>query len=1012
MSLQKANLSLPELLDNLCNPDIPQIQKKNHETEFIRLIQTCQLTLNEVIKELGAYLVNQDDRIRSKAYYSLNLVLSNIPLNEASNTHPQTIASLMRFFGDRLDDFDCLNELLSCVLSLFNTWKNLMPDDQLAYILSRLTNEVNVQSLNQKARNTALEIYNYYLLYKPNFCKSDFVGGFVRAIDGERDPVNLIKIFSMVPRLAAVAPNFVSGASEELFEVLSVYFPISFNPPADDPRGITAEQLSIGLNASLACHPSLASFTIPFLLEKLSSSLIETKVVTFDTLAYCIEQYGEPSVRMFLTEIWNYIRTEILRTSNLDVLHSALEAIKTICGTVCNTPNREQNQKNMEGLIKPALMELKSPENKFAPLYGRIIYSVTCSSPECCDLVSFRLLQELSLILYESKTRDMKRGVLVIGTQLLEALINQHQGKEIQSSKYVSVLWDSVSSIVDDQQLRKEIIEILCRFSAFPNQVNSQLIFNFINKTLLDDDKALAKNAIEGVKWIYRFNAEGVRDNILTPILSDSNMKEHFSKIIFVVTQLATDCQGLAPFIVDALSLLLVHEFHSLGLNSNNILLATLNALVEKSVISSDKAMQYLHAVIKLSIEAFYNDRTSDMDRITLQLMSKLLHILYRDLQIEEQQRIFDQLYRLVFESKIDIFYTPTVSSKIFSPLQDTSESCAFFFPIYSSIFVATRPEVNIANIKLHANNFSALSVSNVIPNETSEAAAQCLASLINKYENLTDAYFESIKSEFIDGRILKFALAKDVSIDRRIRAVQSLGWVMKALTMRGSNLSSNLSSALYTLLLDSSIEISTTAADAFGIIMAEHEIILHKKTHAKCIILYKQKFFSMNINSLLDCIRQARAEKSHNESSILFAVAYLIHNVPKSVVLSEVERLFPLVMNVLAPEKIDRRSKDIIIAALKTTETLLQDAKEQMSNYLSRIVPILLKLATQRISIKIRLLSIECLSVIAQYPFHNIFSVRQQIINGLEKALDDPKRKVRKVAVRVRNEWFVLNKE
>lgn len=333
----------------------------------------------------------------------------------------------------------------------------------------------------------------------------------------------------MVPRLAAVAPNFVSAASEELFEVLSVYFPISFNPPADDPRGITAEQLTIGLNASLACHPSLASFTIPFLLEKLSSSLIETKMVTLDTLAYCVEQYGEPSVRMFLTEIWSYIRTEILRTSNLDVLHSALEAIKTICCTVCNTPNREQNQKNMEGLIKPALIELKSPESKFAPLYGRIIYSVACSSPDCCDLVCFRLLQELSLILCEAKTRDMKRGVLIIGTQLLEALVNQRQEKEIQSSKYVSVLWDSMSSIVYDQELRKEIIEILCRFSLFLDQVDSQLIFNFINKALLDDDKAVSKTAMEGVKWIYRFNAEAVRDNMLTPILSDSNMKGMFN---------------------------------------------------------------------------------------------------------------------------------------------------------------------------------------------------------------------------------------------------------------------------------------------------------------------------------------------------------------------------------------------------------------------------------------------------------------------------------------------------
>ena len=167
-----------------------------------------------------------------------------------------------------------------------------------------------------------------------------------------------------------------------------------------------------------------------------------------------------------------------------------------------------------------------------------------------------------------------------------------------------------------------------------------------------------------------------------------------------------------------------------------------------------------------------------------------------------------------------------------------------------------------------------------------------------------------------------------------------------------------------------------------------------------------------MNISGLLESMRKAKGERSQNEGSILFAIAHLIHNVPKTVILGEVERLFPLVISVLSTETIDISNRELIVAALKTTETLLTEAKEQMASYIGSIIPVLLRLTRERSSVRVRMAAVDCLSHMTDYPFHQIFVHKQIIINGLEKALDDPKRHVRRAAVRVRNEWFVLAKE
>jgi DNA repair/transcription protein MET18/MMS19 len=74
---------------------------------------------------------------------------------------------------------------------------------------------------------------------------NEFVFGFTQTMDGEKDPRNLMKAFTLVREIVR---NFdISNHVEDLFEVTFCYFPITFKPPPDDPYGITAEDLKINL---------------------------------------------------------------------------------------------------------------------------------------------------------------------------------------------------------------------------------------------------------------------------------------------------------------------------------------------------------------------------------------------------------------------------------------------------------------------------------------------------------------------------------------------------------------------------------------------------------------------------------------------------------------------------------------------------------------------------------------------------------------------------------------------
>lgn len=143
----------------------------------------------------------------------------------------------------------------------------------------RIIQNVQVQQFPQGTRHLAFKVFENLINRHASALKSinnEFVYGFTQELDGEKDPRNLMSAFQI---MTSIVHNFdISAHVEDIFEVAFCYFPITFKPPPDDPYGITAEDLKISLRECISSTPLFAKFTLPLILEKLSSTSGSAKV--------------------------------------------------------------------------------------------------------------------------------------------------------------------------------------------------------------------------------------------------------------------------------------------------------------------------------------------------------------------------------------------------------------------------------------------------------------------------------------------------------------------------------------------------------------------------------------------------------------------------------------------------------------------------------------------------------------------------------------------------------------
>ncbi|XP_038718052.1 MMS19 nucleotide excision repair protein homolog isoform X2 [Tripterygium wilfordii] len=200
---------------------------------------------------------------------------------------------------------------------------------------------LQVQSLGQHDRKLCYDLLQCLLESYPDAVTSlgdDILYGICEAIDGEKDPQCLMlgfHIVELLPRLFPDSSGLLESFASELFEVLGSYFPIHFTHPKAEDVSPKRDDLSNALMLAFSSTPLFEPFSVPLLLEKLSSSLPSAKVDSLKYLSNCTLKYGGDRMAKHAGAIWSSLK---------DAIYSSL--LVSDLSFVAETLNDQGSQEN------------------------------------------------------------------------------------------------------------------------------------------------------------------------------------------------------------------------------------------------------------------------------------------------------------------------------------------------------------------------------------------------------------------------------------------------------------------------------------------------------------------------------------------------------------------------------------------------------------------------------------------------------------------------------------------
>jgi len=291
-------------------------------------------TIVSLIESLGPALTHTTTSVRQSGLTIVTLVLDS----PSTQLHKEDAGLLTLFYTDRLRDHHSLLPATLQGLAALARCENLS-FEHLEKLLNSVFTEVMVQQQVVKDRSTVFTMLVRLLRDRLDDIKSlatQFTVGFLQAFEGEKDPRNLLLIFSTVASMLDILP--LSHLREDAFESLAVYFPVDFTPPSGLAGSVTKLQLVEGLRHGLS-HPSLAEWTIGLLLEKLEADLESAKIDSLQTLLELVNRCGERNgegMEIWAREVegvWAALKKEtmgIRMQPSKEVMDLAREAVKEV----------------------------------------------------------------------------------------------------------------------------------------------------------------------------------------------------------------------------------------------------------------------------------------------------------------------------------------------------------------------------------------------------------------------------------------------------------------------------------------------------------------------------------------------------------------------------------------------------------------------------------------------------------------------------------------------------------
>lgn len=948
----------------------------------------CKLV--DVVEYLQTALTSLDANVRSRG----TELLANALDRSAHKLADAQIPFFARFFGERLmsgDASDLPPSLLG--ITVLAQKCHLSPAEVAANAQSLLKNH-SIQSYSQTARIAVFKflqmtVNGYASDIRTLMGSKDFILEFVRAVDGEKDPRNLLISFKLAQ---AITMHFdYAPLAEDVFEISACYFPITFRPPPNDPYGITPADLKRELRLAMTSSPLFAPYAMPLIMEKMTSDNNNAKKDSFDTLSAGAKVYGRKVLIPEWREIWKQIKF-CVENADEDVSQSALHLLSQIIKTI-SLETRSGEIEIVDNIASDAWANILSTvysesleksqqlETKHSKLYSRLLATVAGSTKGAFPYIAVQWLTEIlptdaavsshnqckaavetlldvlycskdllyntddeyPLLPLKSKILDflretLKRDDIILSVKVsvaraIEALCHVNGSRFIDCEERIYILDDASDLLFDSAW--SEDLGTLCSLIAATKASTEKLFTELSEELLLQDTDTIALDDYIKILKIVEMLSNHFDDRGSRMLLKS-------------LTEQVTQTEGAEKLEVLA--------------NACDIIIKKYS---QSPAIHSDAHDVSLTVIVDSCLDNIIQNMKRDGDRQLI--MSKLIATCAR-LHSKHDSLLMTCMFELetILASENilsgSLFAVGTmfgnIKSKHFAPVWDKYQAL----------------ENSLIECGLHANN---------------SEVAQGVARLVAVFHNHNSVGF-SDTFEFLRNVVDK---------DKSVRALEMMVWMIAGQVVR----SSGQSQVEYLMnLLNSDSTIARATASNFNLLTKDHEPVLTKSSGATIRMLHIQKFFSYCLSSLAKSYRDAKFKDNY-----LAAFAGIISACPKSVMVDNMNLMIPMLYAGLSSSE-----DSVNLCTMTSLAAVIKENAQTVSADVLMLLKCFLKLSN-RTNVKpmnVRIEALKCMSLITELPFETLYPHKAMVVRELQAQLDDHKRLVRKEAVVCRNKWFMVD--
>lgn len=200
---------------------------KSKLVEIKEKLENKQMSWDSFMVSLGELLTSTNSASRLKG---VTILCKFINLQTSSSVTSEELKFLIEFLLARLKDHHSfIPVVVETLLFLLETFK--IQDTQALAIFETLHKESFTQQLTANERFQAYSLIGLLFdNHKEAFrsINNDFLYGFIQIIEGERDPRCLMVSFKLFQKVVRFLQ--LGHLDEEVFDVISCYFPILYKP--------------------------------------------------------------------------------------------------------------------------------------------------------------------------------------------------------------------------------------------------------------------------------------------------------------------------------------------------------------------------------------------------------------------------------------------------------------------------------------------------------------------------------------------------------------------------------------------------------------------------------------------------------------------------------------------------------------------------------------------------------------------------------------------------------------